>query len=132
MRKLQTLTLLILLMVPVAFTGCTESETTTSTKPVPPPMPSPANLPRPVLVSVNKHCPIMGGEVTEEGGQIGWNGNTVGFCCPGCIDKWIALSEDDKAAKLASADKEHGDHEHGDTDPGSEKPDAPAEDSQSS
>ena len=51
---------------------------------------------------VNAKCPIMGGEakgtVTTE-----WHGKTIGFCCPPCIPKWDALSEPQKAKKLAAS-----------------------------
>ena len=64
----------------------------------------------------NKNCPIMGHAVSAEGGSTTWNGKTIGFCCDGCKPKFEALSDDEKAAKLAAADKdEHGDHaDHGD------------------
>ncbi|QDT66644.1 HMG-box domain-containing protein [Calycomorphotria hydatis] len=61
---------------------------------------------------VNKHCPIMGGEVTANGGRVEWKGKTVGFCCPGCIPKWNALSDEEKEKKLAEADKSGSEHVH--------------------
>lgn len=51
----------------------------------------------------NTMCPIMGEAVTDDGGTAEWNGTTVRFCCPGCIEKWEALSDDEKKAKLAEA-----------------------------
>jgi len=66
----------------------------------------------------NKNCPIMGHEVSAEGGMTTWNGKTIGFCCEGCKPKFEALSDDEKAAKLAAADEgehgDHADHDHGD------------------
>ncbi|MFN3159196.1 MAG: hypothetical protein ACE37I_07765 [Rubinisphaera brasiliensis] len=73
--------------------------------------------------TVNEYCPIMGGKVTEAGGTVDWNGKTIGFCCDGCDEKWEALSEEEKAEKLAAAQAEgdgeetdaehaHGEHEH--------------------
>ncbi len=53
----------------------------------------------------------MGGEVTDDGGSVDWDGKTVGFCCPGCVDDWNDLSDDDKSAKLASASSDPGDPE---------------------
>lgn len=72
-------------------------------------------------VATNTHCPIMGGKVTAEGGSADWNGQKVGFCCPECIGKWEALSEEDKAKKLVKArdaakaadGADHAGHEHG-------------------
>lgn len=76
--------------------GCTDQtvESTASAKPV------------------NDHCPIMGGDVTAAGGTIDWNGKTVGFCCPQCIDKWKALSDEEKAEALAHAGEEDSEHDH--------------------
>lgn len=68
-------------------------------------------------VAVNSHCPIMGGDVTEDGGRAEWNGKTIGFCCPDCEPKWEALSDEEKAEKLAAADGGHADsHDHSDHD----------------
>ena len=52
---------------------------------------------------VNAMCPIMGKAVDpKDGGSAPWaDGKKVGFCCPGCSDKWNALTDDQKAAKLA-------------------------------
>ena len=61
--------------------------------------------------TVNDHCPIMGGDVTSKGGTAEWNGKTIGFCCPGCAPKWEALSDEQKAEKLAAADSAEGDHD---------------------
>ena len=70
----------------------------------------------------NEHCPIMGGDVTDDGGTTEWDGKSIGFCCPGCIDKFEALSDEEKAEALASADEstdghdhDHADHDHGTT-----------------
>lgn len=64
----------------------------------------------------NKNCPIMGHEIAADGGSTTWNGKTIGFCCEGCLPKWEALSDAEKAAKLAAADGgEHAGHvDHGD------------------
>ncbi|MBI1249408.1 hypothetical protein GC197_16405 [bacterium] len=73
----------------------------------------------PVVMTVNHHCPIMGGEVTADGGKTEWNGKTIGFCCSDCAPKWEALSDEQKTEKLAAADEagaDHGDHSHGEHD----------------
>lgn len=68
--------------------------------------------------TANEVCPIMGGEVTAEGGTVEWNGKQIGFCCPGCEEKWEALSDEEKSEKLAAAkakaegDAAHSDHDH--------------------
>ena len=52
--------------------------------------------------TVNVKCPIMGHAVK---GTIttAWHGKTIGFCCPPCVPKWEALSEPQKAKKLAAS-----------------------------
>ena len=54
---------------------------------------------------VNSVCPMMGGPV-DKAVTVEWNGKTVGFCCADCIPGWNKLSEEEKVAKLASADKQ--------------------------
>ncbi len=54
--------------------------------------------------TVNKICPIMGNEV-DPSVTTAWNGKTVGFCCAECIPDWKKLSDQEKDAKLAKADK---------------------------
>ena len=63
---------------------------------------------------VNALCPIMGHEIAAAGGTTTWNGQTIGFCCDGCLPKWNKLSEDGKAAKIAEpskTDHDHSEHE---------------------
>jgi len=54
---------------------------------------------------VNTHCPIMGHEVTDDGGRTDYDGGTVGFCCPGCVEKFNALDEVAKVDALATKGK---------------------------
>tara|TARA_B100000676_G_scaffold46769_1_gene45433 strand:- start:3334 stop:3633 length:300 start_codon:yes stop_codon:yes gene_type:complete len=65
---------------------------------------------------VNTHCPIMGHEVTDDGGRTKYEGGTVGFCCPGCIDTFNELAADAKKEALATKGKgitEEGEaHDH--------------------
>ena len=62
----------------------------------------------------NRNCPIMGHAVTADGGTVTWNGKTIGFCCDGCKPEFEKLSDEDKTAKLAEADKaDHGKHRDG-------------------
>lgn len=57
---------------------------------------------------INRNCPIMEGEVTPEGGTVSWNGQTIGFCCEGCSEKWAALSDEEKAQALAETNPDTG------------------------
>jgi hypothetical protein len=71
----------------------------------------------------NSECPIMGGEPSPEL-TAQYKGQTIGFCCDGCPQKWAKLSAEEKAEKFAAvkadnptashADHEHGDHDHTD------------------
>ena len=68
--------------------------------------------------AVNAHCPIMGHEVADDGGSTTWNGQTIAFCCEGCLPEWNELSDEDKANKLAAAAEKSHDHgEHQGHDP---------------
>ena len=55
---------------------------------------------------VNITCPIMGNEIDPEKITADlvreYKGEKVAFCCAGCPDKWDALSDEDKVAKLAA------------------------------
>ena len=63
--------------------------------------------------TINQVCPIMGGEVSPDGGSTEFNGQTVGFCCPECIDEFNALSDEEKTAALAkAAESAHDESEH--------------------
>ena len=77
------------------FAGCTSSTPTTDNE-------SPSS--ETVVAAVNANCPIMGNPVKDNGGRSDWNGQTIGFCCPKCIDKWEALSEEEKTSHLTEAD----------------------------
>ncbi len=38
---------------------------------------------------INTTCPVMGGEVSKETPYTAeYNGKTIGFCCPGCIESF--------------------------------------------
>jgi len=66
-------------------------------------------------VAINQNCPIMGSEVADDGGTYDWNGKTVGFCCPECIDAFAEMSDEEKTEALANAENEsdeHGEHDH--------------------
>jgi hypothetical protein len=117
MRSLPTSTKFVVgffLVFAAASVGCDKSPTTETVD-----TPSePVNT----VATVNEYCPIMGGKVSEDGGTVEWNDKTIGFCCDGCDEKWLALSDEEKAEKLAAAqvkaesdtghDDHHGEHEH--------------------
>ncbi len=52
--------------------------------------------------AVNTKCPIMGSDV-DPAVTTEYNGQTVGFCCAGCIGKFNKLSDAEKAEKLAAS-----------------------------
>ena len=90
-------TLFMLLAAMLVASGCSQPDSSTA-----------------VSGPVNAHCPIMGHEVADDGGSTTWNGQSIAFCCEDCLPKWNALSDDDKATKLAGAGQEsddHGEHE---------------------
>jgi len=66
---------------------------------------------------VNTHCPIMGHEVTDDGGRTEYKGGTVGFCCPGCIDAFNELEDAAKDEALATkgtgVTEDADGHDHG-------------------
>ena len=65
----------------------------------------------------NTHCPIMGGKIDGKT-STDWNGKTVGFCCPPCVDEWAEMTDEERQEALDEAaaedHDEHGDHDHGD------------------
>lgn len=66
--------------------------------------------------AVNSICPIMGGKI-DGATSTEWDGKTVGFCCPPCVDEWNTMSDEEKAEALAGGESsDHGDHDHGDHD----------------
>lgn len=100
------------LVVLALMTGCAETSDVTSDATSEFPDDSLGDA---ILTSSNTHCPIMGHEVSPDGGSTQWKDKTIGFCCEGCIDDWNELTEEQKAAKLAEADKAGGDQhkDHG-------------------
>ena len=51
---------------------------------------------------VNTTCPFTGEDI-DATMTVAYKGETVGFCCGNCMDKWDELSDEEKAEKLASA-----------------------------
>lgn len=50
----------------------------------------------------NTTCPISGEPVSADIKTVSFNGKEIGFCCNGCVAKFAALSDADKAAKLGT------------------------------
>ena len=82
--------LVIALVVMTALVGCNSDEGGETAAPT-----VEVNL-------VNTHCPIMGHEVTDDGGRTDYKEGTVGFCGPGCIDTFNALDDAAKDKALAT------------------------------
>ena len=110
--------LVIALVVMTALVGCNSDEGGETAAPT-----VEVNL-------VNTHCPIMGHEVTDDGGRTDYKEGTVGFCCRGCIDTFEALDDaaKDKALATKGVGIEEAEAEEADADDAvSEAVDAPAE-----
>ena len=50
----------------------------------------------------NAYCPIRGGEVDPETPTVKYKGKTIGFCCPGCDEKF--MKDPEKYMKNLSED----------------------------
>ncbi|MCB1282568.1 MAG: hypothetical protein KDB18_13680, partial [Salinibacterium sp.] len=50
--------------------------------------------------TVNTHCPLMQEHEVDPEITVDYQGKKVGFCCPKCIPKWEALSDEEKAKAL--------------------------------
>jgi hypothetical protein len=118
---LMKLTLALLFCGVVCCAGCgTQEDTASSASDADASsLPDSATSGEAIMTAVNAYCPIMGGEVTEEGGLTQWNGKAIGFCCAPCIEEWNELSDEEKEAKLkkynSGEDAGHDhDHDHGD------------------
>ena len=53
--------------------------------------------------AVNAVCPMMPSHEIDTTCTSEWNGQTIAFCCEGCVPKWEALSDEEKATKLAAS-----------------------------
>ncbi|MDX2131470.1 MAG: hypothetical protein SFY69_05420 [Planctomycetota bacterium] len=52
---------------------------------------------------VNSKCPMVPDHPIKPGVTTTYKGNTVGFCCNGCIPEWNSLSDAQRDALLAKA-----------------------------
>ncbi len=55
--------------------------------------------------TVNTTCPIGNEPVDPKVTTASYKGQNVGFCCAGCKGKFEAMSDSDKAAKMAAVTK---------------------------
>jgi hypothetical protein len=56
------------------------------------------------VTSVNAMCVIMPEDPVDPAtASRDFNGQKIGFCCPGCIGKWDKMSDTQKSAALATA-----------------------------
>ncbi|MBI1315160.1 hypothetical protein GC176_28035 [bacterium] len=124
---MRNLALLFLVAILPVMTGCAEStDSAATTGTASAELAADAAATETASAPVNKNCPIMGHEISADGGTTTWNGKTIGFCCEGCAPKFDALSDDEKAAKLAAADG--GEHaEHGEAEPAAESSEGSAD-----
>lgn len=78
---------LLLLIAAASLTACQSSEKSTAQAAS--------------MGVINDRCPVMN-EPVADGVTTDYEGVTIGFCCPGCIDGWKAMSDDDKDAFIAA------------------------------
>lgn len=52
---------------------------------------------------VNTKCPVSGEALPADAKTVSFNGQSVGFCCAGCVGKFEAMGADAKSAALAKA-----------------------------
>lgn len=56
------------------------------------------------VTSVNAMCVMMHEDPVDPAtASREFNGQKIGFCCPGCIGKWDKLNDTEKSAALAKA-----------------------------
>ena len=95
-RTLNGLTVLAVALCLAATMGCAKEETDA---------PAPEDVKRPAVVNVR--CPIMNNPVdpkkVPDTLYRKYKGQGVGFCCAGCPAAWDALTDSQKAEKLAKA-----------------------------
>ncbi|MEZ6129387.1 MAG: hypothetical protein R3C59_11955 [Planctomycetaceae bacterium] len=87
-----------------------------------------------VAASENTICPCMGGKV-DGTTSVEWNGKTIGFCCPPCVDTWNEMTDEERTAALSEAasgnSPDHSDHaDHADHPDHENHGDGHAEDAQ--
>ena len=65
---------------------------------------APAAAPKQASMGVvNTKCPVMPSHEAGSKATTSYQGQTVGFCCAGCVPKWNAMTDAQKAEALAKA-----------------------------
>jgi hypothetical protein len=58
--------------------------------------------------ALNSACPISGNPVDPDAPTVTYKGNTIGFCCAGCVNGWKKMSDADKQAFVTKYSVEPG------------------------
>ena len=100
--------LFVPLLCAALLTGCNQSDSTGTSGNPDVQSGQTAGSTAVLVKTANTVCPLMGGDVTSDGGTAEWNGKLIGFCCPECVPEWEKLPEEEKAKKLAVAQSDAG------------------------
>lgn len=60
---------------------------------------------QPAMGMMNDTCPMMDMPVGSNPATVSYKGETIGFCCEGCVSAWNKLSDSQKAEKVAMMKK---------------------------
>ncbi|MFO0832265.1 MAG: hypothetical protein U0637_10560 [Phycisphaerales bacterium] len=55
------------------------------------------------ITSVNEYCAVNLNDPVDPTLTAQWKGQTVGFCCKGCLPKWANMTDAEKDAAVAKA-----------------------------
>ncbi|MBG80421.1 MAG: hypothetical protein CMJ39_06915 [Phycisphaerae bacterium] len=88
-----------------AFGGCQSGSKVASCKcdPCTCSTPCPCTSTQASLGIMNDTCPMSGRPVNNESPSASWNGQSVGFCCGGCKNRFEAADDNGKSEMLANA-----------------------------
>ena len=93
MRSLAAL--LIVLLAALIATGCASDEGSPNTAS----RPTAAGAAGGSSAPINTHCPVMPDHPIDPAVTVSYQGQSVGFCCDGCIAAWNGLSDAERSAK---------------------------------
>jgi hypothetical protein len=92
------------LLVAALFLGACSSDSKKSDSKTPTTTTSPATPAKTGSMGImNSKCPMSGETVDKDDPTMDYKGGKVAFCCKNCEAKFNALSDADKAAKVAAA-----------------------------